>query len=603
MLGAALGGGIPTMRIGSLVHTVRVGLPTLVLALSLVPGLASAEWPTLGRALDGAIKDQERPRAATDGADGAIVVWQDARDPLVNVFARRVLVTGELDPAWPVDGLAVLADTTTLQTTAVAGQASPVIVSDGHGGAIVAWQDGRSAASGLDIFAQHILGTGVVDPAWPANGQALCTIRGDQDNPTITSDGAGGAIVTWMDRRSSLTDIDIFAQHVLVSGTVDPNWPAGGLAVCTAPAQQDLPKIVSDGSGGAIVTWHDFRPSTSNVDIYAQHVRSSGTVDPAWPVNGRALTLAAGAQLNPSIVSDGVHGAIVSWEDSRTGETDIFAQRVLGSGAIAAGWPQDGLAVSTAALEQVQPLITADGASGAIVTWRDFRNGLNHSPFAQHLLATGTVDPAWPVNGRALSLSGGKEGDASIVADGTGGAIVGWEEGADIVVNHVFGSGVPDPTFPVNGQFVRQVLDFERSPDLVSSGAGGAIVTWSDADLLPEVPDFNIFAMIVLTQQTLSVDPGTPGSAITFARPSPSPARGPVTLRFALPRAAAVQLAIYDAAGRQVRELLSGTEPAGAHQISWDLRDESGRPVPAGVSFARLEVDGQALIGRVVTLK
>jgi hypothetical protein len=442
-----------------------------------------------------------------------------------------------------------------------------------------------------------------VDPAWPANGQALCTIRGDQDNPTITSDGAGGAIVTWMDRRSSLTDIDIFAQHVLASGRVDPNWPAGGLAVCTAPAQQDLPKIVSDGSGGAIVTWHDFRPSTSDVDIYAQHVRGSGTVDPAWPVNGRALTLAAGPQLNPSIVSDGAHGAIVSWEDSRAGDTNIFAQRVLGSGAIAAGWPQDGLAVCTAPLEQVQPLITTDGASGAIVTWQDFRNGQTHTPFAEHLLAAGTVDPAWPVNGKALTLSGGKASDASIVSDGSGGAIVAWDEGASIVVHHVFASGVLDPTFPVDGQFVRQLLDFEQSPDLVSAGAGGAIVTWSDADLEQEFPDFNIFAMIVLTQQTLAVDPGIPGPAVTFSRPSPSPARGPVTLRFALPHEAAVQLAIYDAAGRRVRELVSGTQPAGAHEISWDLRDESGRPVPAGVSFARLEVDGQALIGKVVTLR
>jgi hypothetical protein len=578
-------------------------LPTIVLTLSFVPGLASADWPALGRELESAIKDQQRPKAAPDGADGAIIVWQDDRDPNVNVFARRVLVTGELDPRWPVDGLSVLADSTTLQNTAFAGQASPVIVSDGRGGAIVAWQDGRNAASGLDIFAQHILGSGVVDPAWPANGQALCTIRGDQDTPTITSDGDGGAIVTWMDRRSSVTDIDIFAQHVLATGVVDPNWPAGGLAVSTAPAQQDLPNIVSDGSGGAIVTWHDFRASASNADIYAQHVRSSGTVDPAWPVNGRALTLAAGAQLNPSIVSDGVHGAIVSWEDSRAGEADIFAQRVLGSGAIAPGWPQDGLAVSTAPLEQLQPLITEDGASGAIVTWRDFRNGQNHSPFAQHLLAAGTVDPAWPVNGRALGLSGAKEGDASIVADGTGGAIVGWEEGASIVVNHVLASGLLDPTFPADGQFVRQLLDFERSPDLVRAGAGGAIVTWSDADLLQEIPDFNVFAMIVLTQQTLGVDPGTPGAVITFARPSPSPARGPVTLRFALPQAAAVRLAIYDAAGRRVRELLSGTEPAGAHQISWDLRDESGRPVPAGVNFARLEVDGRALVGKVVTVR
>jgi flagellar hook capping protein FlgD len=587
------------MRLVSRSNAFRVGLATMVLSVSLIPRLAFADWPTLGRVVETAIKNQERPRATTDGADGAIVVWQDARSPRVNVFVRRVLASGELDPAWPVDGRALLTDSTS-QDTAFDGQQLPVIISDGTGGAIVAWQDGRSLASGLDIFAQHVLASGVVDPAWPANGRALCTVRGDQDNPTIASDGAGGAIVTWMDGRSGVTDVDIFAQHVLASGVVDPNWTAGGVALCTAPAQQDFPNIVSDGSGGAIVTWHDFRPGTTSIDIYAQHVKSSGVVDPAWPVNGRALTLAAGAQLNPTIVSDGVHGAIVSWEDSRAGESHIFAQRVLGSGTIVPGWPVDGLAVCTAPVEQVRPQIAGDGASGAIVTWLDARNGQNHNPFAQHVLGSGAVDPAWPANGRALGLSSGEALEASIVADGSGGAIIGWDEDSFILTNHVLASGLLDPTFPVNGRFMRLLLDLEHSPDLVASSAGAAIIAWADA---ASGQDFNIFAMIVLTEQTLAVDPGTPASQITFARPSPSPARGPVTLSFALPHAAVVRLGIYDVGGRRVRELMSGIEPAGTHVLAWDLRDESGHPVPAGVCFARLEVEGRALTGRVVTLR
>ncbi len=492
----------------------------------------------------------------------------------------------------------MLADTTAL-ATAFDGQQLPVIVSDGTGGAIVAWQDGRSQASGLDIYAQHLLTSGVVDPTWPANGRALCVVRGQQDNPTIVSDGAGGAIVTWMDARSSTTDIDIFAQHVLASGAVDPNWPANGVALCTAPAPQAFPNIASDGSGGAIVTWHDFRPSASGIDIYAQHVKSSGIVDPAWPANGRALCLAANTQLDPTIVSDGAHGAIVTWQDSRDGTSHIYAQRVLGSSAIAAGWPVDGRAVRLAPIEQVEPILTPDGASGAVVTWRDARNG-QHNPFAQHVLASGVVDPAWPVNGKALSTSSGEEANASIVADGAGGAIVAWEEDSFVLTDHIQASGLLDPTFPVNGRFVRLVLDFEHTPDLVASGAGAGIVAWSNAG---SGQDFNIFAQLVVTQRTAGVDPGTSAPAISFAPPSPSPARGPVTLRFALPRAAAVRLTIYDVSGRQVRELVSGTQAAGPHVVAWDLRDQSGQPVPAGVRFARLDVEGRALTGKVVTVR
>jgi len=64
----------------------------------------------------------------------------------------------------------------------------------------------------------------------------------------IASDGAGGAIITWSDLRSG-TDSDIYAQHVLASGLVDPGWPVDGRAICTAAGDQSSPAIVSDGAG------------------------------------------------------------------------------------------------------------------------------------------------------------------------------------------------------------------------------------------------------------------------------------------------------------------------------------------------------------------
>lgn len=484
----------------------RVGVA--ILALALAPRLASAAWPVLGRAVSTAAGDQDVPRIASDRAGGAIIVWQDLRGPTVNIFAQHVLASGELDGAWPADGRALLTDPAAL-ATAVAGQRSPVIVSDGAGGAIVAWQDGRSGTSGTDIFAQHILASGAVDGTWPVNGAALCAASGEQDSPTIVADGAGGAIVAWMDRRDGDANADIFAQHVLSSGRVDPMWPVDGIPVCTATAPQGPPRIAGDGAGGAIVTWHDFRPAVGGIDIYAQHVSSFGAVDPSWPENGRALTLAAGNQLNPAIVSDGAHGAIVTWEDPRDGTSHIYAQRVTGSGTIAQGWPADGRAVCTAPVEQVGPVITPDGAGGAIVAWRDARNGANHNPFAQHILASGAIDVAWPVDGKALSLSQGEEASASIVGDGGGGAIVAWEEDSFVFAQHVEAAGSIDPTFSENGRFLRLVLTFQHAPDIVTAGPGSAIVTWSDDD---SISDADIYAQQVLTEGTVIPCDGSPES-------------------------------------------------------------------------------------------
>lgn len=479
-----------------------------MIAVCAAPRLAFAAWPDLGRAISTAAGTQDTPRIATDGAGGAIITWHDLRSPTINIFAQHVLASGDLDVAWPADGRALLTNPTAL-ATAFAGQKAPVIVSDGAGGAIVAWQDGRSSATESDVFAQHVLASGAVDPAWPANGTALSTAVGVQRDLVIISDGTGGAIVAWMDGRSAVTDFDIYAQHVLASGRVDPGWTAQGTALCSAPGPQASPKIASDSLKGAIATWTDFRLGGANADIFAQHLLASGAVDPAWPANGRGVSLAAGTQIDPTIVSDGAQGAIVTWSDARDGQFDIYVQRLLGSGAIAPGWPAAGRAVCTAPLEQLAPVITSDGSSGAIVSWQDLRNNVNRNTFAQHILASGAIDAVWPVNGRALSLSSGDQSNVSIVVDGAGGAIIAWEEDFFILAQHVEASGLLDPTFPDSGRFVRLVQTFQQTPDLVTAGAGTAIVAWTD---LEPRADSDIYAMQVLASFTVGACDGSPAS-------------------------------------------------------------------------------------------
>ncbi|MBI1795617.1 MAG: T9SS type A sorting domain-containing protein [Candidatus Eisenbacteria bacterium] len=79
--------------------------------------------------------------------------------------------------------------------------------------------------------------------------------------------------------------------------------------------------------------------------------------------------------------------------------------------------------------------------------------------------------------------------------------------------------------------------------------------------------------------------------------------QGALSLRFALPRDAEVSLAIYDAAGREVRTLASGAWPAGDHDVTWDGRDRSGRATASGLYLVRLEAEGRTIVRRVMTLR
>ena len=581
----------------------RAGLVGLALTSSLfiaplAPPPARAAWPARGSVLSAAPGNQLAPAIASDGANGAIVTWLDRRSPALNIDAQHVMASGAVDVAWPTNGLALL----TRQDIAPQGKEIPAIVSDGAGGAIVTWPDARSSLNGLDIYAHHVLASGALDPAWPVNGTTVCSVTGEQIAPVIVSDGAGGAFIAWTDGRAGTTvnDIDVFAQHVMASGLVDPGWPANGTAVCTAPKAQVSLGIISDGAGGIIVSWSDLRSGNPGIDIYAQHVLSSGAVDPAWAANGRALSAAPGTQSTPKIISDGAHGAIVAWTDDRDGTNHIYAQRVLISGAIAPGWAPDGQAVSTSGVDEVVPTLVSDGAGGAIVAWGDASSG-HHNMRARHLLPSGAVDGAWPAGGAALSFASSEETSQVMASDGAGGAIVAWQRDFDIFAQHVLASGALDPTYPASGRPVCN-LPFpsqQHEPDIVAAGAGGAIVTWEDSRDGPE----DIYALQVLEAGTVSAPGPTTPDEIAFARPSPNPARERVTLRFALPREGHVSLAIYDVGGHRVRELASGTQPQGQHAIAWDLRDDAGRPVGAGLYLARLEAGGRVLMQKLTALR
>src|SRR5262245_27686244 len=71
-------------------------------------------------------------------------------------------------------------------------------------------------------------------------------------------------------------------------------WQPTGVPLCTAPGEQLLPLAVPDGQGGAIVTWLDRR--TGNLQVYVHHILVSGTPDPSWPANGVPVAASADPQ-------------------------------------------------------------------------------------------------------------------------------------------------------------------------------------------------------------------------------------------------------------------------------------------------------------------
>ncbi len=82
-----------------------------------------------------------------------------------------------------------------------------------------------------------------------------------------------------------------------------------------------------------------------------------------------------------------------------------------------------------------------------------------------------------------------------------------------------------------------------------------------------------------------------PRAVAILRQNAPNPFNPRTSIRFELQDAARVSLRVYDAAGRLVRDLVSGEQMAsGSHERVWDGRDRHARGAAAGVYFYRLEV-------------
>jgi hypothetical protein len=217
------------------------------------------QWVLGGVLLTAAVPGLKgRPVLAGDGASGAIVAWEDARNAADNdVYAQRLSAAGA--PQWTASGV---------QVAAAPNATTPVIVSDGAAGAIVAWTDERNGAN--DVFAQRLDAAGAAQ--WTANGVTVCGAAAGQLFPAALADGAGGIIVGWEDGRNGANDV--FAQRLSATGAA--LWAADGRPVSTAAADQSGVSVATDGASGGIFAWADSRNPGTGIDVYAAHVNAAG---------------------------------------------------------------------------------------------------------------------------------------------------------------------------------------------------------------------------------------------------------------------------------------------------------------------------------------
>lgn len=320
-------------------------------------------WPVGSPSLDGVpvcntSEGQSWTQVVSDGAGGVIVTWEHGTNPN-DLHAQRLNADGEIQ--WPAGAPA--ADGVVLSASGGV-QIWSRIVSDGAGGAILVWTDGRNnPVTSFDIYAQRINGSGLT--LWVGD-VPVCTTDGAQTYPAIATDGLGGAFITWFDNNE-----EIWAQRLNSSGA--RQWTAGGIMINdSSVADKYTLRGVGDGPGAAIFVWEDLRdyPSTGR-DLYAQRLNSGG---PMWTGGGVVVSAEVGNQRAPAVGAPRDGSVVIAWRDGRDGEStaDIYSIEIVDGSSFVG--PPNGLAVSTADYGQWSPVVGTSGFGDAVLVWPDGRN-------------------------------------------------------------------------------------------------------------------------------------------------------------------------------------------------------------------------------------
>jgi hypothetical protein len=362
--------------------------------------------------------------------------------------------------------------------------------------------------------------------------------------------------------------------------------------------------VAADGLGGATLVWQDLRGG-NYADLYGQHVEASGLVaDPCTPPD----TLGSNVPVTTSLVQNyrkfdqgwffwsgvGVRGSSGDWD------IEVFDQ---------GGWHLTSYPTCFGF-----PLAGSYGSSTVDFVVGDFND--NQTP-------------------------PGEYGVRAYRYDGTGGATMEWDSGAETLtkddgIGVSSGSGwtglldVYDVSLTAGITYYFQlthpptadirVLIFTSygSPDYYYVVPRSARAAESPGPWMTyQAPATDRYGVVVVNENgaaggynlkvwsTTQVGvPGAPSLSTGLKGVAPNPSAGAVQIQFAMREAGEASFEVVDMAGRLVARIAGRRWEAGTWSVPWDGRTTRGTAAAPGIYFVQMRVDGSRVgLGRLALIR
>jgi hypothetical protein len=293
--------------------------------------------------------------------------------------------------------------------------------------------------------------------------------------------------------------IELTPAHVWVEGAGaaerlrvhTPVWDPPTLVVDDGEHERHGPRLAGSGTANprdtaVVVVWSDSRTGVSQ--IRAQRLSQSGVR--LWGPNGLLVAPTGAAQLTPDVVRLPDGSALIVWTDERSGGSDVYAMKLTTAGLPASGWPAGGSTLeSRLEVSERVRLVSRPFGADLYVLWEEAgpRFGGGRQIVARRLAADGSPEPSWPEAGIPLGDVASVEHleDASSRESGLVAVWTDTRDGApanptDLYAQRLLPDGARAPGWPAGGVPVCVATGRQERARVDVHPNGAAVFAWED---------------------------------------------------------------------------------------------------------------------------
>ncbi|MBN2366949.1 MAG: Ig-like domain-containing protein [Calditrichaeota bacterium] len=343
------------------------------------------------------------------------------------------------------------------------------LASDGSGNFVVVWADTRNGLR--EIYAQRFSSDGsAIGPNFRVNDDQ----NSRKSSADVAMDDQGNFIIIWC------SNLNIYAQRYSMYG--QPLGKNFKVNQDFGYWSQGSAKISTDTNGNFIIAWQAWSdPVSDKYFIYAQRFTGDGMpLGNNFKVSDDTVS---GRRWNPHISMDPQGNFVITWQDERNGDWDIYAQRFTDDGSPRG--PNFRVNDDPGTENQYGGTISNDAQGNFIICWKDHRNAtmVESDIYAQRYSSDGIpIGPNFNIND---DLGTAMHSGASVSMNQSGQFAVTWLDpeignikNDNIVVrifdNNVNPLGSPFTVNDVSGDYLESASRISLNDD------NSLVLCWTD---------------------------------------------------------------------------------------------------------------------------